>query len=168
LVRDLYRRVWQALATPLGFGGEMFRRVAVAAVALTVGVATAVGLLAYTALIAGSRPVPVAPARTEAADALVAMPIKDLPPVRAGDRVDLFALTGGGDHLSAQPFAWSVRVAAVSADGLILHVPSRLELAFVYAAAALRMAAVLTTASVPPAGAAPITSPEQALAAVVN
>jgi SAF domain len=108
------------------------------------------------------------PAGTAAVDALVAVPIKDLPPVHAGDRVDLFALVGGGEHLSAQPFAWSVRVAAVTADGLVLQVQSRQELAFVYAAGALRLSAVLTTAPSPTSGAAPITSPEQALAEALS
>jgi hypothetical protein len=108
------------------------------------------------------------PAGAPAGDSLVAVPIKDLPPLHAGDRVDLFALVGAGDHLSAQPFAWSVRVAAVTADGLVLQVQSRQELAFVYAAGALRLAAVLSTAPAPTSGTAPITSPEQALAAAVN
>jgi hypothetical protein len=108
------------------------------------------------------------PAGSAAADSLVAVPIKDLPPVHAGDRVDLFALVGSGDRLSVQPFAWSVRVAAANADGLVLLVQSRQEEAFVYASGALRLAAVLTAAPAPPAGAAPITSAEQALAAVGN
>lgn len=110
----------------------------------------------------------VQPAGTEAAGSLVAVPVKDLPPIRAGDRVDLFALVGSGDRLSAQPFAWSVLVAAVTTDGLVLQVPSRQELAFVYAAGTMQLAAVLTTAPAPPAGSAPISSPEQALAAVGN
>jgi hypothetical protein len=110
----------------------------------------------------------VEPAGTPAADSLVALPIKDLPPVHAGDRVDLFALVGGGEHLSAQPFAWSVQVAAVTADGLVLQVKSRQELAFVYAAGALRLVAVLTTAPAPTSGSAPITSTEQALAVALN
>ena len=110
----------------------------------------------------------VQPAGTEAAGSLVAVPVKDLPPIRGGDRVDLFALVGSGDRLSAQPFAWSVLVAAVTTDGLVLQVPSRQELAFVYAAGTMQLAAVLTTAPAPPAGSAPISSPEQALAAVGN
>ncbi len=203
----------------------MFRRIAIAAVALAVGVVVSAGLLAYARSAAGARSVlavtrdlpagasltpdalqpvqaalepaqaaglftaversrvaggrtrhqlsagqllqrgDVEPAGTETAGSLVAVPIKELPPVRAGDRVDLFALVGSGDHLSAQPFAWAVQVAAVTSDGLVLQVPGRQELAFVYAAGALRLAAVLTTAPNPPAGAVPITTPEQALAA---
>jgi hypothetical protein len=206
----------------------MFRRIAVAIVALVLGVAVSAGLLAYVRSASGARTVlavardlpagasftadllepvqaAVDPAQaaglfsaaersriigsraehqlragqllqrgdvqssgTEAAGSLVAMPIKDLPPVRAGDRVDLFALVGSGDRLSAQPFAWSVRVAAVTTDGLVLQVPSRQEVAYVYAAATLRLAAVLTSAPGAPTSTGPISSPEQALAAVVN
>ena len=102
----------------------------------------------------------------EVAASLVAVPIKDLPPTRAGDRVDLFVLSGTGDHAAAQPFAWAVPVAAVTGDSLVLRVGVRQELAFVYAAGALRLAAVVSGASAPPAAVAPITSPDQALAAV--
>jgi len=206
----------------------MFRRIAVALIAVAVGVAASVGLLAYSRSAAGTRSVfavtrdipagasltpdalepvqaaldpaqaaglfpaaersrligsrarhqlsggqllqrgDVEPAGTEAAGSLVAVPIKELPPVRAGDRVDLFALVGSGDHLSAQPFAWSVQVAAVTADGLVLQVQSRQELGFVCAAGTRRLAPVLTTAPAPPAGTVPIASPEQALAAVAS
>ena len=104
-------------------------------------------------------------AGAETAAALVAVPIRDLPPTRAGDRVDLFVLSGTGDHAVAQPFAWAVPVAAVTAEGLVLRVASRQELAFVYAAGALRLAAVVSGAGPPAAPAAPMSSPDQALAA---
>ena len=102
------------------------------------------------------------------ADALVAVPVKELPPVRQGDRVDLFALTGSGDQVVAQPFAWGVTVAAVVPDGLVLQVRSRQELAFVYAAGAMHLAAVVTSAPAPPAEAAPISSRAAALAAAAG
>jgi hypothetical protein len=206
----------------------MFRRIAVAIVALVLGVAVSACLLAYVRSASGARSVltvtrdlpagasltadvlqpvqaavdpaqaaglftaaersrvagslaehqlsagqllqrgDVQPPGTETAGSLVAVPIKDLPPVRTGDRVDLFALVGSGDRLSAQPFAWSVRVAAVTPDGLVLQVPSRQEVAFVYAAGTMRLAAVLTSAPAPPASVGPISSPEQALAVAVN
>ena len=203
----------------------MFRRIAVAAVAIAVGAAVSAGLIAYQAATVGGRgflaaahdlpagasvtadsfevvQVVVAPAQavvllpasssrlrvgsravhpllagqlivrgdleaagTDAAAALVAVPIKDLPPTRAGDRVDLFVLTGTGEHASAQPFAWAVPVAAVTGDGLVLRVATHQELAFVYAAGALRLAAVVSGAGPPAAPMAPMTSPDQALAA---
>jgi hypothetical protein len=202
----------------------MFRRIAVAAVALAVGVAVSAGLLAYSGSASGGRgffavdrdlpagaPVSaevlvlvraaidppqaaalftladrrlllgsrarrqlnagqligrsdVEPATADAIDALVAVPIKAVPPTRAGDRVDIFALVGSGDHVSAVPFAWAVPVAAVTGDGLVLRVRTRQELAFVYAAGTMRLAAVVTAAAAPPGDVAPITSGDQALA----
>ncbi|HVD01410.1 MAG TPA: hypothetical protein VNG93_09745 [Candidatus Dormibacteraeota bacterium] len=110
----------------------------------------------------------VEPQPANGADALVAVPIKDLPPVRPGDRVDLFALTGNGDQVVAQPFAWAVSVAALSPDGLVLQVRGRQELAFVYAAGTMRLAAVVTGAPAPPVEVAPIGSGEAALAAAAG
>ena len=206
----------------------MFRRIAVATLALAIGIAVSAGLVVYAsntgmarsylalardlpagatitsdsllAVRAGLDPAQVAgvfaaaergrvlggrvrhqlsagellqrgnlePAGAEAADSLVAVPIKEMPPLRAGDRVDLFALLGSGEHLSALPFAWAVPVAAVTSDGLVLQVPSRQELAYVYAAGGMRLAAVSTTAQSSPAGVAPITSAEQAMAAAAS
>ena len=203
----------------------MFRRIAVAAVAIAVGGAVSASLLAYQSVTGGGRgffaaahdlpagasltadsfevvQAVVAPAQAadlilasgsrpplgsraihpllagqligrgdleaaggEAAAALVAVPIKDLPPTRAGDRVDLFVLSGSGEHAAAQPFAWAVPVAAVMGDGLVLRVATRQELAFVYAAGALRLAAVVSAGAPPPAPIAPVSSPDQALAA---
>jgi hypothetical protein len=110
----------------------------------------------------------VEPQPANGADALVEVPIKDLPPVRPGDRVDLFALTGSGEQVVARPFAWSVTVAAVNPDGLVLQVRGRQELAFVYAAGTMRLAAVVTGAPAPPAEVAPISSGEAALAAAAG
>jgi hypothetical protein len=202
----------------------MFRRIAVATVALALGVAVSAGLLAYSGsaavardffavardlpagaavstdvllpvraaldppqaatlftladrrLLLGSRARrqlsagqligrgDVEPATADATEAMVAVPIKAVPPTRAGDRVDIFALVGSGDHVSAVPFAWAVPVAAVTGDGLVLRVRSRQELAFVYAAGTMRLAAVVTAAAAPPGDVAPITSADQALA----
>jgi len=106
---------------------------------------------------------------TDAAGSLVEVPIKDLPPVHPGDRVDLFVLSGEpGAKVVAQPFAWGVVVAAVGSDGLVLEVKSRQELAFVYAAGTMRMAAVVTGSPAPPAEVAPISSGEAALAAAAG
>ncbi|TMD55664.1 MAG: hypothetical protein E6I85_02435 [Chloroflexi bacterium] len=178
----------------------MFRKLAVAAVALLVGIAAAAGSLAYSSFAGSARTMDPAQAaaafgsadRTrllgaltrhelaagqliqradvEAAggrggSALVAVPMKDLPPLRAGDHVDLFALVGSADKLVAEPFAWSVPVAAVTQSGLVLRVGERQELAFVYAAGTMRLAAVLSGSPQPPGGAGSISSPEQALEA---
>ena len=222
----LYNVPWAAAGRGPRLRREMFRRIAVAAVALAAGAAVSAGLLAYSSaagagrdFLAAAHDLPVGAALTadsvevvrvivapaqaaallaapgsrlplgsrtthqltagqlilrgdleaagsDAAASLVAVPIKDLPPIRAGDRVDLFVLSGAGDRSTAQPFAWAVPVAAVTGDGLVLRVAVRQELAFVYAAGALRLAAVVSGASLPPAALAPITSPDQALAAV--
>jgi hypothetical protein len=206
----------------------MFRRIAVAAVALLVGIAVSAGLVAYSSAagaarsyLALARDLPAGatltsdsllavragleqaqaagvfaetergrvlggrvrhqlsggqllqradlePAGAEAADSLVAVPLKEMPPLHAGDRVDIFALVGSGDHFSALPFAWRVPVAAVTNDGLVLQVPSRQELAYVYAAGAMRLAAVSTTGQAAPSGTYPITSAEQAMAAAAG
>ena len=100
---------------------------------------------------------------SDAAGSLVTVPLKFLPPARAGDRVDLFILSGSGDQVTALPFAWGVPVAAVESDALVLQVRSRQELAFVYAAGALRLAAVVTGSPAPPTDIAPISSEEAAI-----
>jgi hypothetical protein len=203
----------------------MLRKLAVAAIALLVGIAAAAGLLAYSSFggstrtfFAAARDLPagvpvtadsIQPVRAALDDAqasaaygygdrarllgaltrhelaagqliqhgdveaaggsggsaLVALPVKDLPPLRAGDHVDLFALVGSADKLVAEPFAWSVPVAAVTPSGLVLRVGERQELAFVYAAGTMRLAAVLSGSPQPSGGAGSISSPEQALEA---
>jgi SAF domain-containing protein len=74
--------------------------------------------------------------------ALVLLPLKSSPPLRAGDRVDLLLLSGSADRTAVTLFAAGVRVAAVAADGPVLDVASRQAAAFVYAGAALRLVAV--------------------------
>jgi hypothetical protein len=110
----------------------------------------------------------VQPAGGDVADALVTVPVKFLPPAHAGDRVDLFILSGAGDQTVAEPFAWGVPVAAVLPDALVLQVRGGQEEAYVYAAGVLRLAAVVTTAPVPPDGAGPIDSQEAAVAAAAG
>ena len=107
----------------------------------------------------------VRPATAGGADALVALPIKEVPPVRPGDRVDLFALTGSGDQVVARPFASGVVVAAVTGDGLVLQVREEQELAFVYAAGTMRLAVAVSTGAAQPAQPAAIGSGDAALAA---
>src|SRR5712692_1368274 len=96
---------------------------------------------------------------------LVLVPIKDLPPVVAGDRVDLLQVSGAGEHLVVAPFALGVEVAAAGAGGLVLVVSSRQAPAFVYAAATLRLAAVVAQPDAAAGEEGPVSSPEQALAA---
>ncbi|MGH7903261.1 MAG: SAF domain-containing protein [Candidatus Dormibacteraceae bacterium] len=74
---------------------------------------------------------------------LVLVTIKDLPPTRPGDLVDLFALGDPGRPL-VTPFALGVRVAAVTPGGLVLSVPTRQAPAFVFAGS-MPLAAVVVS-----------------------
>ena len=82
---------------------------------------------------------------------LVLVAVKDLPPVRAGDLVDLFAL-GDSGHPAAIPFALGVRVAAAEPGALVLSVEPRQAPGFVFASS-MPLAAVVVSgrASAPPA-----------------
>ena len=95
---------------------------------------------------------------------LVVLPMKDLPPVHQGDLLDVFALSGNGDRTVAQPFAWSVPVESAGGGSVVVRVRRGQELAFVYAAGSMRLAAAVSRGPQPPGGAAPITSAEQAVA----
>lgn len=74
--------------------------------------------------------------------ALVVVALKDAPPLRAGDRVDLLAVTGSGDSVSVSLFAPAVEVHAVTGGGAVLEVGADQAAGFVYASAALRLVAV--------------------------
>ena len=99
---------------------------------------------------------------------LVWLAVKDAPPAAAGDRVDLLLLSGAGDRATVAPFALGVPVHAAQAGGLVLRVPSAQAAAYVYAAANLRLAAVLVEPGSPPGLEAPVNSPEQAVEAVTR
>ena len=77
---------------------------------------------------------------------LVLIPIKDAPPAAAGSKVDLFVVAGSPDHLSVSAFALGVEVRASMAGGLVVVVSSNQAPAFVYAAIALRLTAVIADA----------------------
>jgi hypothetical protein len=93
---------------------------------------------------------------------LVWIPAHDLPPVSAGDRVDLLELRGSGEQLSVVPFALGVEVHSATAAGLVVAVTSRQASAFVYAAARGRMVVVSAPANSPPGDEAPVNSLEEA------
>src|SRR5450759_5257336 len=77
---------------------------------------------------------------------LVFVPVKDAPPAAAGSRVDLLVVDGSPDHLSVSPFALGVEVQASVAGGLVVAVSSKQAPAFVYAAAAMHLTAVISSA----------------------
>jgi hypothetical protein len=97
---------------------------------------------------------------------LVFLPVKDAPPAVAGERVDLFTIDGSADNAAVVPFAMGVEVRAVVTGGVVVAVPSKEASAFVYAAEEMRLVAVVGSAGAPAGGEPPISTPEQALAAV--
>ena len=85
----------------------------------------------------------------DAPRALVVVPLKDPPPLRAGDLVDLLAVNGAGDSLTVSLFAPAVEVHAVTGGGVILKVGATQAPGFVYASAAMRLVAVRVTVQMP-------------------
>lgn len=81
--------------------------------------------------------------------ALVVVPLKDAPPLRAGDRVDLLAVNGTGDSLTVSLFAPAVEVHAVTGGGVVLEVGATQAPGFVYASAAMRLVAVRVPVPMP-------------------
>jgi SAF domain len=95
---------------------------------------------------------------------LVFLPVKDVPPAIAGSRVDLLAVDGSPDHLSVSPFALGVEVQSSVAGGLVVVVSSRQAPAFVYAAVAMHLTAVIAGASTGAGAEGSVSTAEQALA----
>ena len=95
---------------------------------------------------------------------LVFVPVKDAPPAAAGSRVDLLVVDGSPDHISVSPFAVGVEVQASVAGGLVLLVSSKQAPAFVYAAVAMHLTAVIASAGTGSGGEGAVSTEEQALA----
>jgi len=113
--------------------------------------------------------------RSDVADAhslldsrLVFLPVKDAPPAAAGQKVDLFIIGGTADSPAVIPFALGVDVRAVVSGGLVVAVPSKQSTAFVYAGEVLRLVAVVADAGAPAGSEPPISTSDQALAAVAE
>jgi hypothetical protein len=109
--------------------------------------------------------------RTDVTDAtsrdvrLVFLPVKDAPPAGAGSRVDLLAIAGTVDHPTVVPFAVGVEVRASVSGGLVIAVASRQAAAFVYAANAMHLVAVMAEPGSADGAEGAIASPDQAIAA---
>lgn len=94
---------------------------------------------------------------------LVFLPIKDAPAAAPGSRVDLMSVTADATGAtSVQPFALGVEVRASSGGGLVVAVTSREAAAFVYAAAAMHLVAVVADPGAAPGSEAPVSSPLEA------
>jgi SAF domain-containing protein len=104
-------------------------------------------------------------AASAAADVrLVFVPVKDAPPAGPGAKIDLLALSGTADQPSVIPFALGVDVRAAVTGGFIVVVSSRQAPAFVYAAQAMHLIAVIAAPGAPAGNEEPIGAPDQALA----
>jgi hypothetical protein len=95
---------------------------------------------------------------------LVFVPVKDAPPAPAGSRVDLLLVDGSPDHLSVSPFALGVEVEASAAGGLVVVVSSKQAPAFVYAAVAMHLTAVIAGTGTAGGAEGAVSTPEQAMA----
>jgi hypothetical protein len=105
-------------------------------------------------------------AASEAGDRrLVMVPLKDVPPLAPGDRIDLLILSGPSDRPAVSPFATGLEVVQSTTFGVVVAVPARQAAALVYGSTTARMVAVVAAAG---AGGeeAPVASLEQALAAL--
>jgi hypothetical protein len=92
----------------------------------------------------------------------VLIPVKDAPPVAAGDRVDLLLLSGG----VVSPFVFGLEVVSAAPDGLVVSAPSRTASALVWAAAGGHLVAVVADPGARRGDEAAVGSLEQAEAAI--
>lgn len=108
----------------------------------------------------------IADAASASDERLVFLPVKDAPPAVAGQEVDLFVIGGTADSPTVVPFALGVEVRAVVTGGLVVGVPSKEASAFVYAGEVMHLVAVIAYPGAPSGPEPPISTPDQAIAAV--
>jgi hypothetical protein len=99
---------------------------------------------------------------------LVFVPVKDVPASAAGSKVDLLVIGGTADHPTVVPFALGVEVRSTVSGGLVVVVASKQAAAFVYAATAMHLAAVIAEPGAADGGEAAISSPDQAMSAAAG
>ena len=99
---------------------------------------------------------------------LVFVPLKDVPAAAGGSKVDLLVIGGTVDHPTVVPFALGVEVRSAVSGGLIVVVASKQAAAFVYAANAMHLAAVVAEPGAADGTEAAISSPDQAMAAAAQ
>ncbi|MEO8744913.1 MAG: SAF domain-containing protein [Candidatus Dormiibacterota bacterium] len=95
---------------------------------------------------------------------LVFVPIKDSPSLVSGSKVDLLAVDVSADHVSVVPFALGVEVRAAVAGGLIVVVSSEQAPAFVYAANAMKLTAVIAEPGTGTGAEGAVSAEDQAMA----
>ncbi len=99
---------------------------------------------------------------------LVFLPVKDVPAAGPGSKVDLLAIGGTPDRPTVIPFALGVEVRATSASGLTVMVTSGQASAFVYAADAMRLVAVIAEPGAAEGAEGPVSSSSEAMAAAAQ
>lgn len=99
---------------------------------------------------------------------LVFVPVKDVPPAAPGSKVDLMLIGGVPDHPTVVPFALGVEVRSTNANGLTVIVTSRQASAFVYAAEAMRLVAVVADPGAAEGAEGPVSSASEAMAAAAE
>jgi len=97
---------------------------------------------------------------------LVFVPVKDVPAADPGSKVDLLVIGGTPDHPTVIPFAVGVDVRSTTPNGLTLIVTSRQASAFVYAANAMRLVAVIAEPGTAEGAEDPVSSASEAMAEV--
>ncbi|MGH7764592.1 MAG: hypothetical protein ACREOM_09280 [Candidatus Dormibacteraceae bacterium] len=94
---------------------------------------------------------------------LVFVPVQNAPAAPVGSHIDLLALDGPPDHPTVEPFAMDVEVQSSSSGGLVLVVSAQEAAAFVYAGAAMHLAAVVAEPGSTGGGELPVSSAAQAI-----
>lgn len=96
----------------------------------------------------------------EADARVVLVPVRSAPPLVAGSRIDLLAVTGPPDHPVLIPFAAGLLVSAQAGGSLVIAVDAQQASALAYAALTVPLVAVLTSGSA--GGEQPVATVEQA------
>lgn len=99
---------------------------------------------------------------------LVFVPVKDVPLATPGSKVDLLVIGGTPDQPTVLPFALGVEVRSTNASGLTVMVTSRQASAFVYAADAMRLVAVIAEPGASEGAEGPVSSTSEAMAAAAQ
>lgn len=99
---------------------------------------------------------------------LVFMPVKDVPAASPGSKVDLLVIGGAAEHPTVVPFALGVEVQSTVSGGLVVVVGTRQAAAFVYAANAMRLVAVIAEPGAAEGAESPISSSSEAMSAAAG
>lgn len=94
---------------------------------------------------------------------LVFVPLQNVPPAPPGSRVDLLVLDAAPDLLTVEPFALGVEVRSSTPAGLVLVVAAERAAAFVYAGAAMHLAAVIAEPGSSGGTESPVSTADQAI-----